>query len=56
MEEGARESGSTLPRPAAELARLVLAAEIGLFIQRLFEDEPAAQSSLASLLELVFDR
>ena len=54
MEEGARESGTQLPRPAAELARLVLAAEIGLFVQALFDDEPPGQDSLASVVELVF--
>jgi len=54
MEEGARESGTQLPRPAAELARLVLAAEIGLVVQALFDDEPPGQDSLASLVELVF--
>jgi AcrR family transcriptional regulator len=53
VEEGARESGTALARPAAELARLVLAAEIGLFVQGLFDDEAGGRSSLAALLELL---
>jgi AcrR family transcriptional regulator len=37
IEAGARESGATLPRPAGELATLVLATQIGLFVQRIFD-------------------
>ena len=53
IEEGARESGTSPARPAEELARVVLAAEIGLFVQAMFDDEPAARSSFAALLDLV---
>jgi AcrR family transcriptional regulator len=36
---GARESGVTPPLPAKELAALVLAVEIGLFVQRLYAED-----------------
>jgi len=53
IEKGERESATALARPPAELARLVLAAEIGLFVQGLFDDEPAARISFDTLLELL---
>lgn len=56
MERGAQESGRPLPRPARELAALVLAAEIGLFIQRMVDREAADPALLGTLVELFFER
>ena len=50
IETGARESGRKPPLPAGELAALLLAAEIGLFVQRLY-DPDVSERLLARLLD-----
>jgi AcrR family transcriptional regulator len=53
IERGAGESGRPLPRPARELAALVLSAEIGLFVQRIFDRDAADPALLRRLLALL---
>lgn len=50
---GARESETTPPIPAEELAALVLAIEIGLFVQRLYSDEVSPRLLQGLLDELL---
>jgi AcrR family transcriptional regulator len=52
IETGARESGQRPPLPARDLAALVLAVEIGLFVQRLY-DEDVSERLLERLLAAV---
>jgi AcrR family transcriptional regulator len=53
LEEGARESGRPLPAPAGELATLVIAAELGLFVQRIFDHDAVSPELLGRLVELL---
>ena len=56
IERGEQESGRPLPRPAGELATLVLATEIGLFVQRMVDGRAADPALLGTLVELLFER
>jgi AcrR family transcriptional regulator len=53
IDAGAREAGGKPPLPAEELAALVLAVEIGLFVQRLY-DEDVSERLFERLLEALF--
>jgi AcrR family transcriptional regulator len=53
IETGAQESGHKPPLPAKELAALVLGLEIGLFVQRLYEED-VSEKLLERFLEALF--
>ena len=53
---GAEESGNPLPRPPDELAALVLATQVGLFIQRMVDADAVDADAFGTLLELLFER
>lgn len=56
IQRGAEESNQPLPRPAGELAALVVAAEIGIFVQRMIDRDAADPALLGTLVELLFER
>ena len=49
LEQGAAESGRPLPAAAEDLAALIFAAEIGLFVQQLFDDRLGSERLLREL-------
>ena len=53
IEDGSRESGNKLQLPPSDLAHIVLATQIGLFVQGLFAEEPAGRDLLDALAGLV---